>query len=156
MNRRIGLNVFASAMVLLVWAPPLLGGHYPLAALVVRSFFYGLCHQDPARSFLLNGEPAAVCIRCFGIYLGAFLGVAVNLWPGAGERMKATWTRHILLGTVLLNVADVVAEQLRWHGNLPVARFFFGIALGMAIGVLLTCGGKQGSENRGQGLGVRG
>jgi uncharacterized membrane protein len=146
MNSRIGLVVFTGALALMVWAPPLLAGNHPLAALAVRSFFSRLCHQDPARSFLLNDEPAAVCVRCFGIYLGAFLGTAVNLLSSAERRMTESWARHILLGSVLLNVFDLTAERLGWHGNLAVSRFLLGIALGIAISVLLSCGT---GENRG-------
>jgi uncharacterized membrane protein len=41
------------------------------------SCFAPLCHQRPERSFRAFGQPLAVCARCTGIYLGAFLGLAV-------------------------------------------------------------------------------
>ena len=44
-------------------AAPLLAGSHPVAAMIIRSFFSRLCHQDPARSFLVDGSPVAVCVR---------------------------------------------------------------------------------------------
>jgi len=42
-----------------------------------RSVFASVCHQQPSRSFWMNGAPLAVCERCFGIYAGLFLGVGI-------------------------------------------------------------------------------
>jgi uncharacterized membrane protein len=36
---------------------------------------YAVCHQIPARSFHLAGQPLPLCARCTGIYLGALLGI---------------------------------------------------------------------------------
>lgn len=139
MNSRIGLAVSSGLVTVSAFAPPLLGANYPVAAFAVRTFFSGLCHQDSARSFFLTGAPLAVCVRCFGIYLGIALGAVVSMVSGAFGSMDGTWARHILLATIVVNVLDVAAEWLRLHGNLPIPRFFFGLALGSAIGVLLTC-----------------
>jgi uncharacterized membrane protein len=45
------------------------------AAAFLYAVFAPLCHQRPERCFFLAGFPLAVCARCTGIYLGAFLGL---------------------------------------------------------------------------------
>ena len=110
-------------------AAPLLAGSHPLAALLIRNFFSRVCHQNPARSFMVEGSPAAVCVRCLGIYSGAFLGGLIPV-----ERRIALRCLWIAL---LVNVLDVVTETLHWHGNMPLSRFLAGLLLGGAAGALL-------------------
>ena len=117
--------------VLLALAPvaaPLLVDAHPLAALLIRSFFSRLCHQDVARSFLIAGAPVAVCVRCLGIYCGAAGGVVTRGFGG----------RRMLAVAVLLNALDVVTAMLHWHGNLPLPRFCLGLLLGWSAGALLV------------------
>lgn len=58
----------------------------PLAASMARAegwFLYQafdlLCHQEPARSWHLEGYPLAVCARCFGVYAGLLLAAVAGL-----------------------------------------------------------------------------
>ena len=117
-------------LVFLALAPvaaPLLAAGHPLAALLIRDFFSRLCHQDAARSFLIAGAPAAVCVRCLGMYCGA---AGAALAPVAGSR-------RVLALALLLNLLDVATAMLHGHGNLPLPRFCFGLLLGWAAGALL-------------------
>ena len=57
----------------------------------VYQFFSLICHQDPARSWGLFGEPLPVCIRCASIYF-AF---TASLW--LGFRTNVTWLRAALV-----------------------------------------------------------
>jgi len=82
------------------------------------------------RSFWFWGAPAAVCARCLGIYLGAAVGVVARI-----ERQLAMWAFAVML---LANCADVVAEFVGWHGNLPQVRFALGILLGVSISALVV------------------
>lgn len=109
-------------------AAPLLAAGHPLAALLIRNFFSRLCHQDANRSFLIAGAPAAVCVRCLGMYCGA---AASALAPVAG-------CRRVLAVAVLLNLLDVATGMLHGHGSLPLPRFCFGLLLGWAAGALLV------------------
>lgn len=47
----------------------------------LNKFFYDIfspiCHQIQSRSFFLFGYPLAVCTRCFGIYVGFFVGTGL-------------------------------------------------------------------------------
>jgi uncharacterized membrane protein len=109
-------------------AAPLLAAGHPLAALLIRGFFAQVCHQQITRSFVIEGAPVAVCVRCLGIYCGGALGVATGV--AAGRRV---------LGLVLLfNLLDVATAILHWHGNLPLPRFILGLLLGWSAGALLV------------------
>src|ERR1700693_767426 len=111
MKLRFPLIMMALALAPL--AAPLLAASHPGSALLIRSFYSRLCHQDPSRSFVLEGSPVAVCVRCLGIYWGAALAGMLRL--GKAPR---------LLGlAMLLNGLDVGTGMLHWHGNLPLVRF---------------------------------
>jgi uncharacterized membrane protein len=122
---RVPLALFALAMAPL--AAPLLAASHPLSALLIRGFFSRLCHQDPARSFALQGSPIAVCVRCLGIYCGIAAAAIVRL--GKAPRLLAI--------ALLLNLLDAAAEALHWHGNLPLTRFWLGLLLGLGAGAVL-------------------
>jgi uncharacterized membrane protein len=124
----------ALAMVLLALSAPWLTIRHPAAALAIRGFFSRLCHQDPARSFAIGGSPVAVCVRCLGIYGGVAAGALLS---GCLRWQRSTTLRCFFAG-LLLNGADVAAEALRLHGNLPLVRLLFGALLGIAAGILLT------------------
>jgi uncharacterized membrane protein len=120
------------AVAVLAMAPlaaPLLAASHPFAAWIIRSFFSRLCHQNPARSFLVEGVPAAVCVRCLGIYLGTAAGVLLRL-------QRAALSRWLTIAACL-NGLDVSAGVVGWHGNWPFVRFFLGFLLGAAAGGIL-------------------
>ncbi|MGC2400851.1 MAG: DUF2085 domain-containing protein [Acidobacteriaceae bacterium] len=127
MRGRLFLPVAVLAMVPL--AAPLLATSHPLAALLVRSFFSRLCHQNPARSFLIEGSPVAVCVRCLGIYLGTATGLLLR-------PQRATAARWLTIAA-FMNGLDVSTGMLGWHGNWPLARFLLGLLLGTAAGAIL-------------------
>jgi uncharacterized membrane protein len=120
------------AILVLALAPlvaPLLAATHPLTALLIRSFFSRLCHQDPTRSFVIGGSPVAVCVRCLGIYCGVALGMLLRL-----EKVPAI---RLLTVAMMLNLLDVGSGMLHWHGNMPVTRFWLGLLLGIAAGSIL-------------------
>jgi len=121
MKIRLPLAILALALAPL--AAPLLAASHPMATLFIRSFFLRLCHQDPARSFVLGGTTVAVCVRCLGIYCGP-------PWPRccACERRPRrkcwrshccsicwTWPRAGCIGTAIC----------------PCRAFFWGCCLGL-------------------------
>jgi uncharacterized membrane protein len=126
---KIRLPLATLALALAPLAAPLLAVSHPMATLFIRSFFSRLCHQDPARSFLIAGAPVAVCVRCLGIYCGAAIATLLRLG-------KAPAT-HVLAVALLLNLSDVAVGWMHWHGNLPLPRFFLGLLLGTGAGALI-------------------
>ena len=120
------------AILVLALAPlvaPLLAATHPLTALLIRSFFSRLCHQDPTRSFVIGGSPVAVCVRCLGIYCGVAVGMFLRLGKVPAFRLLAV--------ALLVNLADVGSGLLHWHGNMPVTRFWLGLLVGVAAGSIL-------------------
>ena len=134
MRLRVPLAILALALTLAPLAAPLLARRHPLAALLIRNFFSQLCHQDPQRSFVVDGSAVAVCVRCLGIYWGVVVGALVR-WKGA---------RWWLALALVVNLADVVSGGMHWHGNLPFFRFFFGLMLGFGVGAVLSLPGAVG------------
>jgi uncharacterized membrane protein len=128
-SMKLWLPLAAVALALAPLAAPLLAGSHPLTALLIRSFFSRLCHQNPARSFVVEGSPVAVCVRCLGIYCGFALTVLVRLGKVPGRRLLA--------GALLLNLMNVAGETLHWYGNLPMPRFWLGLVLGIGAGAVL-------------------
>jgi uncharacterized membrane protein len=71
----LAMAMAAAAWCAAIIAPPLMhaaGLH--ATAIVLRAMFAPLCHQVAERSFLIGGEPMAVCARCTGAYVGFLLG----------------------------------------------------------------------------------
>ena len=127
---KLKLSLAVHALALTPLAAPLLAPSHPLvAALLIRSFFARLCHQDPARSFMVEGSPVAVCVRCLGIYCGVALASLVRVVKFPAWRLLAI--------ALLLNLLDVATAALDWHGSLPLPRFLLGVLLGVGAGAVL-------------------
>jgi uncharacterized membrane protein len=88
-----------------------------------------VCHQRPERCFWIFGAPVAVCARCFGIYLGA----AIGLLPRVARRSAIQW----LTVATALNLTEWLTELAGVHGSWIELRFVLGFLLGAAAGVLL-------------------
>lgn len=127
MRLRVPLAILALALTLAPLGAPLLAASHPFAALLIRNFFSRLCHQDPSRSFVVDGSAVAVCVRCLGIYWGVAVGMVVRL-------RRARW---LLALALIFNLMDVATGAMHWHGNLPLFRFFLGLMLGMGVGSVL-------------------
>ena len=100
--------------------------------------FRVLCHQDPARSFWVNGVPMAVCSRCFGIYSGFalfWLGVPLAGKLGSRDLFQGKW---VLITAFGLNLVDVIANMLGFWQNSLVSRFLLGSTVGLAAVLFLS------------------
>ncbi|MGQ9515673.1 MAG: DUF2085 domain-containing protein [Anaerolineae bacterium] len=69
-----GLLLLA-AVAPLAWA----AGLYPLATRLYWLFHF-ICHQEPARSLWIAGQPMAICARDVGLYGGLWVGLWIALW----------------------------------------------------------------------------
>ena len=126
---KLKLSLAVLALALTPLAAPLMAHSHPLLALLIRSFYARLCHQDPARSFMVEGSPVAVCVRCLGIYCGAALASLLRVVKFPAKRLLAI--------ALLFNLLDVATATLDWHGSLPLPRFLLGVLLGMGAGAVL-------------------
>jgi uncharacterized membrane protein len=126
---KLKLSFAFFALALTPLAAPLLAPTHPLIALLIRNFFSRLCHQDAARSFMVDGSPIAVCVRCLGIYCGAALATILGMRQAVAVRLLAI--------AAALNLLDVATASLHWHGSLPLPRFLLGLVLGVGAGAVL-------------------
>lgn len=100
-----------------------------------HTFFSNLCHQQPGRSFWLDGQPMAVCSRCLGIYSGFFVGLLTG--PILGKFLSKSFFKKALLVTVILNIVDVAGNMLGIWSNTLISRVSFGFLLAISAGLLL-------------------
>ncbi len=102
----------------------------------VYRFFAAICHQNPARSWYVFGEPMPVCIRCASIYF-AF---TASLWIGI--RPNVRWLRISLL---LMLFEFAVA---RFVIDAALLRSLSAVLVGLAAAPFV----KQGIEEIGDRL----
>lgn len=99
--------------------------------------FRGLCHQDPERSFWLNGTPMAVCSRCFGIYAGFFASWMLFPMASRGLQRINGYKRWLLVGIVLLNLIDIIGNFVGLWQNTLASRFLMGALIGVTVVLIL-------------------
>lgn len=104
-----------------------------------HQIFSSLCHQVTGRSFWINGQPMAVCSRCFGIYAGlactwAFIPLIPYSASNSGKCLK--W---LLMVLAAVNVVDVFANLLGIWQNTLLSRMILGVMLsGSAVAFIGT------------------
>jgi len=116
-------------------APPILASLALVrAGTTFHLLFSPLCHQLPARCFVILGRPIAVCHRCAGIYLGIFLGSLVrNEFMHSSAKIRRLFLMAAsvpLLLDFLLQFAGI------WQGS-ALSRFGTGLVFGMVAAWLL-------------------
>ena len=116
MNKRTDAALLAISTL---WCLSLIAA--PLVGLPwVYAFFSKICHQDPARSWYVGGQPLPVCIRCTSIYF-AF---AASLWFGLKANVR--WLRI----SFLLMICEVAVAHALYDA--PVFRSISGILVGLS------------------------
>jgi len=114
-----------------------LGAHlnWPLTP-YLYAFFSPLCHQSPDRSFHLFTEPFGVCARCFGLYVGFWLGLVV--WP----LMPRLSTRLLERPRLLLVFAVPIGLDLLTE-NTHATRYFSGLIASFPVALFFWAGIEQ-------------
>lgn len=118
----------------LIVAAPWLQSRNVGAASLIYYFFSHICHQIPDRSFSWNGSPLAVCHRCWGLFLGFWMGLLVIPWvPALGRRLLE---RPRLLLAFLVPLGLDVLTANTWASRLTTGLLAgFPAALFMWIAV---------------------
>lgn len=93
--------------------------------------FSAICHQLPARSWHIHGEPLAACIRCTAIYYGFLAGLL------AFSKPRARWFR--------IAVAITAAEWLLAFAifDSEILRTLSGILLGASAAPIVRTGVEE-------------
>lgn len=93
-------------------------------------FFSHLCHQMPERSFHLGDHQLAVCSRCFGVYFGLLLGLAIYpLWRSIEniDPLPRIW----LFASMIPIAIDWSLGAFGIWDNNHASRFITGLILGV-------------------------
>ena len=91
------------------------------------------CHQEEARSFILNGSQMSFCIRDTGIIAGAFLGFILSrLMESRLSDRRFAWA-----GACLIAVTAVEWISEGFVGDMPSARFLSGMCCGIGVAIFL-------------------
>ncbi len=125
--------LLSTGLVVLIFLPPFVPPPFRMTAM---AFFQPVCHQLPERSFFLEGIPLAVCHRCTGIYLGAWVGILLYPFLHARLRRIHAW-KWLVIGSVPA-VLDWGLTFLGLWENIPLSRLLTGSLAGLTIGLLVT------------------
>ncbi|MDX1618361.1 MAG: DUF2085 domain-containing protein [Balneolaceae bacterium] len=151
-----GVGLLAAGLVAAATGGGLFGSGAPWATDWQHKMFRMLCHQDPYRSFWVNGTPMAVCARCYGVYTGfALFWLGMPLLGYIGREVPAA--RQLLLAAVFVNLADVIGNVLGFWQNTLLTRLLLGTLIGITA-VLLLAGSfiKKNSQTKGEAYGFDG
>lgn len=105
----------------------------------IYRFFSFICHQMPERSFHLGSHQMAVCSRCFGVYFGLLLGIAIYpLWRRI-ENIEPLARIWLILSIVPITIDWSLTVLGIWE-NTHLSRFLTGSILGIACGTFIMPG----------------
>lgn len=103
----------------------------PSLATFIRDLYRPACHQMISRSLVWLGSPLAVCARCTGIYIGAFVGlIALGLMRRSAVR--ETPPRWVLFAAIAPAVIDFLAGFLGLAATPNLFHFATGAIAGFA------------------------
>jgi len=163
--RGLALGALAASLtwlLLLAVAPGAAEAGVPWRALAGWTYSAGarVCHQRPERSLMRRGRALPVCARCFGLYLGVPLGLAVALVQHRSGASAARWPlrvaqrgtarslagpvppepgaadglrRWLILASVAATLGSVIAEWLGLLAAGPLVRAGLGWGLGAVL-----------------------
>jgi uncharacterized membrane protein len=116
---------------------PWLIENLPALGAGIALFFSQLCHQNPARSFVLAGATLPVCVRCLAMYLGGFAGIAA--YPALSFRVRQYLPLLRFLALTLgLMFMDISLDVTGLWRNTVLSRATTGALFGGACGLLVS------------------
>jgi uncharacterized membrane protein len=100
-------------------------------------FFSFICHQINNRSFHYREFPFAVCARCFGVYLGFFIGLIVYPLCRKIENSEPFPRIWLFLAMIPMGVDFALGFFNIWE-NTHLSRLITGGILGFACAVFIV------------------
>jgi uncharacterized membrane protein len=92
---------------------------YPL----MKTSYGRVCHQQPDKSFLINGSHFLVCSRCTGIYLGGFIALLFSFF--SITKYFRTTFRYFVIFSLLMFVDVLINNFILVEYN-KTSAFFTG------------------------------
>lgn len=124
------LTLFGGFILLgLIFLAPVLKSLSNPAGDMIYILFSPLCHQLPERSLMIFDHPMAVCARCFGIYLGFFLGTLFYPMINGIRNREVPLRLHLILFTLPILI-DTGANFTRLWYTPGWIRLMLGILWG--------------------------
>ncbi len=129
-SKGLYLGVLISLMLLVlfslgggIWGAKSTIGHW------TGDLFRGICHQNPLRSFHLDGVQMAVNSRCFGVFIGLLCGwLAIPAFIRMGiKKNPFLW---YLLFAVVAQIIDFSGNLIQLWENSNESRVLLGWFLG--------------------------
>ncbi len=125
--------VTVTLIVSLIMVAPLaaVSGYSEVAEGIYRGFGI-FCHQDPDRSYFIEGHKLAVCSRCTGLYAG--FAFTLLIYPLLRSlRSAATPPRKMLFLAALPLLIDFSLTFLGIWENTHTSRLLTGALLGSVV-----------------------
>lgn len=100
-----------------------------------RSVTRYICHQEPARSFYLNGKPLPLCARCTGFYVGLVIGAISSGLFGVLLNLEL---EQILILTIIAPIPmalDGFTQLYKYRTSTNNLRFGTGLFCGIILGI---------------------
>lgn len=95
----------------------------------LRGLFAPACHQQPERCHWIGGEPVAICVRCFWLYLGMAVG---HLRFLISVRVPARRGKFLFIALALAGI-DWAGGWLGLTSDWVIAHALTGLGVGVAI-----------------------
>jgi uncharacterized membrane protein len=123
-------------VILIVFAPMFAANGNSSFSQPIYAFFSYICHQIDGRSFHIHEHHFAVCSRCFGVYLGLFVGIIVYPIFRRIEEIEPLPRIWLFLAMIPIGIDWSLGFFEIW-GNTHLSRFITGAILGIACGIFL-------------------
>jgi uncharacterized membrane protein len=142
LRKRAFFTWLIAAFVVFLWlalifsAPILAANGFNSFAHPIYKFFSYICHQIDNRSFHIYEHQLGVCSRCFGVYLGLFLGMIAYPIFRKIEEIEPLARIWLFLAMVPIGIDWSLGFFEIWE-NTHLSRFITGAILGIACGVFL-------------------
>ncbi len=131
-------TIVTAAWLLLILVPPIARfEQWNAVGDQLYAFYSYICHQQPARSLHILGHQLGVCSRCFGVYLGLFLGFAIYpLWRELSE-VEPPPRYWLFLSMIPIAIDWTLGIFGIWE-NTHWSRLITGMILGIACGTYIV------------------
>lgn len=100
-------------------------------------FFSYICHQLDSRSFHIMAHQFGVCSRCFGVYLGFFIGLLIYPLFRKIEEIEPFPRVWLFLAMIPIGIDFSLGFFGLWENN-HLSRVITGGILGLACGIYIV------------------
>lgn len=122
-----------------------------LTNILISKFYSPVCHQIPEKTFELFGTHLLVCARCTGIYLGAFVMIAITLLKKQSQSPTDLDLKWFVISSALLLI-DVLASTAGIYSYSKLLAFGSGLFFGFVVlnfiqqGLAFTFPGRKNAD----------